>query len=94
MSKKFLIGLLIGEFLVVFAIGSGGVCLLRRDEQIAFRNWFDHPSDATQAEVARQQEITRGYNLAFAGILFLVMVVPTGFIYWRNTEHGTVDLLA
>lgn len=92
MSKKFLIGLLVGEFLVAFAIG--GSCWLRKDEQIAIRNWVDHPTEKTQAEVDRQLALTRRYNLTFTGILFLTMVVPTGFIYWRKAEHGTVDLLS
>ena len=92
MSKKFLIGLLIGEFLVALVIG--GSCWLRKDEQIAIRDWMDHPNATTKAELDRQRAITRRYNLAFTGILFLTMVVPTGFIYQRKAGHRPVDLPA
>jgi hypothetical protein len=82
MSRHFFIALLIIELLIAVAIG-GGACILRLDQQKAFRAMRENPSEVAKAEWKRQQGITRWHNAALSGIIFVMLATPTYLVYKR-----------
>ncbi len=86
MTKRFFIALILIEIFLAVVVGMG-TCLLRMDLVRAINAAVENPSDATRAELSRQQVISLSYNIGFAGIIFFVLVTPTYLAYRSSGEH-------
>ena len=63
---------------LLFASGlSACVCILRRDERYAFRDWRDNPTPQTRAALDRQRAITFRHHVILAAVLFSGMALIT-----------------
>ena len=63
--------------LLVAAGVSASICILRRDEQNAFRAWHGNPTDETRAALNAEHAITFRYHVGLAAVLFGGMAVFT-----------------
>jgi len=80
MRKPLLIGVLLLELLLAFAI-AGSACILRGDQLKAIHAMQVNRNADTEAECKRQGGITQLHRIALAGIIFAVMSAPTLFLH-------------
>jgi len=82
MRKPLLIGMLLVELLLAFAI-AGSACILRGDQLKALHAMQVNWNADTEAECKRQGTITQLHRTALTGIIFAVMAAPTIFVHRR-----------
>ena len=82
MRKPLLIGVLLVELFLAFAI-AGSACILRGDQLKAIHAMQVNRNADTEAECKRQGTITQLHRTALTGIIFAVMAASTIFVHRR-----------